>query len=312
MALSPRSTAHTRIARRRLAPLTLLLSAFLVAGCGGGGGSDDDDGGSGRTVRFTGTVSVPEVTRVARGVPDVQVCVLERCGTTGANGEWAVDVPESRYGGGTVQFDFNGNGLATTTAVDGLSSAARLIDIDFVVETDGSVRAASIAQDAPIPSPSQSPDPTPTPVPDDGPLSSDPEERACQIIERSNISIPNTVGTIAQGDAANCPIDVRTLVAVGNIHQTGFDYEVTVDPADAFIVDPAIDRANQGELNRHDAEFLCNRAESFVATVTARIIRYYPADGSAPLDAAEALSLCGSRAAVGNTSESVQVTVTVP
>ena len=285
--------------------------AALMSGCGGGGGSDNDNDNNG-SVRFSGTVSVPEVTTVARGVPDLDICALDVCTTTGSDGEWAMNVPGSRYDGGSVLFSFEGNRLSTSTAVDGLSPDASAVDIDFVVQTDGTVRTVSVAQDAPLPVPSSTPNPTPTAPPDDGPLSTDPEERACQLIERSNISIPNFVGSIVQGDVASCPIEVRTLVAVGNIHQTGFDYEVTVEPADAFTIDPATGRANQGQLNRHDAEYLCNQSASFIATVTARITQYYPADGSAPVSAADALALCGSRSAVGNTSESVQVNVTVP
>ena len=153
------------------------------------------------------------------------------------------------------------------------------------------------------------PTPEATPDEEDDPLPTDPGQRACAIIQRTNISIPNVSTPIVQTADDDCPLVIDTLVAVGNIHRIPFEYEVVSDVPDIEI-DPALATVAQGQLMRHDGRYLCTRSDSFTATITARIVRYFPADGP-EITTAEAIALCGSSANVGNTEESKVVTVQV-
>lgn len=291
--------------------LVLLAAAAVLSACGGGG--DDDTNGGPPVVRdnvkISGTFSDTTPSRVARALPGVTVCTLGSCGTTDANGSFQFDVPTSSYSGGTLTFDFNSATIDSSAQVPGLSASSRAIDVDFQLQPDSSVRVLSVAQDGTVPTPSATP--TPDDDVDDGPLSTDPRERACQILERTNISIPNAVATVTQRPTDPCPRSIDDLVVVGNKRPIGFDYEVFVDAPDAMTIEPSTARANQGTLTKHDATYLCTRETSFIVTVTARTLRYYPTDGSDPISTEEAVQLCGRGADVGNTSESVQVNVQI-
>ena len=157
-----------------------------------------------------------------------------------------------------------------------------------------------------------SPTPTATPVDDedDDPLSADPEERACQILERTNITITNIAEPIVHEPGEECPEEVRTLAVVGNIHPIGFEYTLTSDAPDAIEISPTTGTALQGQLNKHTGSYLCTRTASFVVNVTARVTRYLPADG-VPITVDEAIALCGSGSDIGNTEETKQIQVTV-
>lgn len=285
---------------RLLLFVTSLLVLALCVACGGGGGDDEDDDTNPAPgpVAFGGTIS--DTNPPSRVLGDVTVCALGVCDLSDANGSWNFTVPRAAYGGGDVSFSFVGTGIDTSATVTGLSTSADVVNVNFVIQPDGSAVASSVLQDGVDVTPPEDEE-------EDEPLSTDPEERACQILERSNISIPNVNTPIIQEVDTSCPMDINDLVVVGNSHAIPYDYEVTVDALDAVIVDPVVATAEQGTLTRHDGTYLCNRNADFVLTVTARVTRYYPPDGSPSITSEEAIALCGSGASVGNTTESVQV-----
>ena len=283
--------------------------SFLVgyAACGGGGGDGDD---LTSVVTFTGSLSDTATGRAEnRALSGIVICALGTCATTDSAGLWGFTVPQASYPGGNISFSFNGGVLGTSATVPALGSDSSDIQLGFLAQSDNTVTVVSIIEDGV--SRDLDGDDDGNDGEGDDSFSSDPSERACQILERSNISIPNVSTPIIQDEDSDCPLDINALIVVGNQRPIPYDYEVTVDFKDAVVVDPSSGTLGQGVLNIHDAQYLCTRSEDFVATVTARVTRYYPPDGSEPITTEDAIALCGSGAAVGNTSESVLVTFDV-
>lgn len=286
--------------------ITLLIPALLLTAACGGGSDDDDDSGvvPPDTVSFTGNVRGDLVADTTASIPGVTVCALGSCDETNNDGEFGFTVPTTSYSGGSVLFDLNGSTIDATTQVDGLNPSARAVDIEFLVEDGNTVNVSSVSQDTgPVPTPQ------PTPTPDPGPLSNDPQQRACQILERSNITITDFVSPIVHEPTEACPEQIDTIIAVGNNRPIAYEYEVLVDVPD-LVISPASAQASQGDLTRHTGNYLCTQTATFVANVTARVVRYFPSEGEV-VTREEAISRCGSNAAVGNTDDTKQITVEV-
>ncbi len=295
---------------RTVALASVLLMAGSLTACSSSGGGDDDSSGDG-AVTFGGTFNASDAFPNARVVPGVNVCALGSCDLTDELGQWAFAVPESSYGGGSIQFSFSGSGVDTSTTVGNLNPNSRSIAIDFTVISDGSVVADQVSQDG-TPAPDPTPEPSDDGDDDSGPLPADPQARACAILDRSNISIPNFVPVVNVAVGATCPVDIDDIVVIGNSKPIPYEYEITVDTVDALTVDPNAGSVTGTQLNKHDGHYLCSRIEDFTATITATVTRYMPSDGSEPISAADAIQLCGRNASVGNTAESVQVTFDLP
>jgi hypothetical protein len=294
----------------------LFVLALLCSGCSGGGGAADDDSGNddGGTVRVQGAVTDLDPSRTLKALPNVTVCALGACDATDSNGIYDITVPDQNYAGGTVAFSFTGTGLSAQTSVSGLLADASSLEINFLVQNDGAVSVQSIEQDGVPTTPGDDDDDdddNDDDDDDDTPLPTDPGDRACEILRRSNIAIPNTESPIVvRNSDSTCPIDIDSIVVVGNPGAIAYEYQVTIDTADRIQLESTTATAQVGELVRHNANYLCNSATSFTATVTATVTRYLPADG-VPITAADAIALCGRNASVGNTNESVPINVVV-
>ncbi len=293
----------------RVTILILFLPfTILLAGCGGGGGGNDGsdiDVTPNAEIFFTGTLQATTVTGALKPSIGATVCALNNCGQTTTAGTWGFSVPQSLYSGGTVTFVINGPDLPSETQanVNDLNSSSRQIDVNFVITEEGDIKIQSVAQDGvPVTNDENNSE-------EDEPLSSDPSERACEVLKRTNITINNVSTPIVHQASESCPEHIKTILAVGNIHRIGFEYEILTDVPDLEI-SPKTGVAEQGQLNKHDGSYLCTKTESFVVNVTARVIRYF-LPGGETLTSADAIALCGSRANVGNTEETKQITVQI-
>ncbi len=283
----------------------LIVFTALLAGCGGSGGGDDTPPIV-QNVNFSGTLKTSSSVGALLPVSATTICALGSCDVTTDSGSWSFTVAESAYSGGRVPFSVSGPEVVADVALTGLSGSARNISVDFIATSSTSVTATNVTQDS-------SPVPSATPTPndeDDDPLSTDPKERACQILERTNITITNIAEPIVHETSEACPEEIRTIAVVGNIHPIGFEYTLTTDAPDAIEITPATGTLSQGQLNKHAGAYLCTRNVDFVANVTARVTRYFPPDG-VTITADEAIALCGSRANVGNTEETKPIPVTL-
>lgn len=283
--------------------VVIALSVVVSTGCGGSGGNDAPP--TVNTVTFSGTLKATSDVGALLPLSAATICALGSCNVTTEAGTWSFSVPQAVYDGGTVAFAITAPEVVADVSVSGLSAAAHTISVDFVASNSTSVQATNVTQDS-------TPLPTPTPTPDDDedddPLSTDPQERACQILERTNITITNIAEPIVHESGEECPEEIRTIAVVGNIHPIGFEYSITSDAPDAIEISPATGTVAQGQLNKHAGAYLCTRTVNFVANITARVVRYFPPDGVA-ITADEAIALCGRGANVGNTEETKQIPV---
>ena len=278
---------------------------MVAIGCGGSGGSDTPP--VVESVTFSGTLKAPSDVGALLPLSATTICALGSCNVTTDAGSWSFTVPESVYNGGTVAFSVSGPEVVADLSIDGLSATAHTITADLVATSSTSVQASNVVQDStPLPTPTA----TPVDDEDDDPLSTDPQERACQILERTNITITNITEPIVHEASEECPEEIRTIAVVGNIHPIGFEYSLTSDAPDAIEISPATGTVVQGQLNKHAGAYLCTRSVNFVVNVTARVVRYFPPDGIS-ITADEAIALCGRGANVGNTEETKQISVTV-
>ncbi|MCB0360858.1 MAG: hypothetical protein KDD44_14515, partial [Bdellovibrionales bacterium] len=283
--------------------LMLVLYCCTLAACNGGGGNDSSD------VLFSGTVGTePAATRSFRVLPDMTVCGLGACDTTDANGVWSFTIPSSAYSGGQAEFTITGAAFENSIVVADLLPSSHHIVLDFTAQNDGSVALAALNQDG-----------TPTTVPTPGDSADDdtdlsglsPSDRACKIIEQSNIVITDAVDVFqADNNPANCPNGITNVIAVGNPGAFPFLYQISVDHPD-IIVQPNDGALDPDQLEQHDALYFCTQAQSFEATITVDIT-FFDVPGADPITAQEAVDLCGAnRASVGNLSDSRILTVTV-
>ncbi len=256
---------------------------------------------------FVGTVAnTTDVARAARELPNVEVCGLGNCSTTDDLGVWMFEVPKDLYTGGEALFTLNRNGIVAEVVVPNLFVDSSSVAIDFLYADDGSTGVIEVTQDGMV---------TADNVPTDGMDDSnsdlndlDESERACQIVERSNITTLDSVSMITSTNAADmCPQEIPAIITVANPGSIAFEYEITVDVG-SITVAPLTGVLAPGESQTHDGAYLCDAEQSFDTLINARVTRYLP-EGSDPILATDALEQCGPGVSTGNTiiSEPIMV-----
>jgi len=276
---------------------------FSLLACGSS--SSDDNSSSSSEVTFQGTVRSELSSDATALESGVNVCALSGCDASNVNGFWRFNVDSSEYSGGSVSFNLNGSVVQGTVTVTELNPSARDITIDFFQRADGVIIVSEVFQEGFFQDPITE-DPI---VFDPSPLSEDPQQRACQILERSNITISNVTSPIIYRSGDSCPHTFNRAVAVGNIRPIQYEYEVISD-SPLLNFSPSTGSVTQDQLNTHDAVYNCGSTEPFLTNVTARVIRYFPSEGEI-VTVEEAIERCGNSASIGNTSDTKILTVNV-
>jgi hypothetical protein len=232
------------------------------------------------------------------------VCALGSCAVTDANGAWLFTAPAGSLTGEDVLFTLSQQGSSSDVVLMNLLPSSEAVTIDFFISDDGSSGVLLVTQDG---MPTE--DNEPNGGQDD--LSGLSEsERACQIIERSNITTIDSVSMISSMNAMeSCPEEIPAIITVANPGTIAFEYSVTVDLG-AINVAPLTGVLAPGESQSHDGTYDCSSDQSFNTLLNAVITRYLP-EGSEPITADDALNLCGAGASTGNTIISSEISVDI-